>query len=134
MEALTKRKRIVLVVIDEQIAELEEKLKPALRMMEELNQLRATRAALLNERRVTSGGGTRNGPVLSMESVIQDLRDHGPSMPADMGERLGVAVPTVRSHLNRHRDARYTQQYDGTWALIGEGADVLTDDSDSDEE
>jgi len=119
MEALTKRKRIVLEVIDEQIAELEEKLKPALRMMDELNQLRATRAALLNERRVTTGG-KRNGTVLSMESVIQDLRDNGPSNPPEMAERLGVPQATVRSHLHRHAETRY-RQVDGAWALIGEG-------------
>lgn len=119
MEKVTRRKQLVLDVLDEQIEELEEKLAKAQPMIDELQSLRATRARLLDERSTTSGGG-HNGPRLSMETVIHDLREHGASSAPDIAKRVGVEASTVRSHLNRHKDVRYRQDDDGDWELIGE--------------
>lgn len=126
MEKLSKRKTTVLDVLDEQISELEEKLKKAQPMIDELAQLRRTRATLLDERRPTSGGGRRNAQ-LSMETVIQDLRTNGSSSPAEIAERVGVDVTIVRSHLNRYRDQRYAQE-GNVWRLIGENGEAPDDD------
>lgn len=130
MEKLTKRKTLVLELLDEQIEDLEEKLKKAQPMIDELASLRRTRATLLDERRVTGGGG-RAGAQLSMETMIQDLRTNGPSTPAEIAERVGVNVTTVRSHLNRHRGLRYRTNDDGNWELIGGN---LVDDEEEDDE
>jgi hypothetical protein len=119
MQELTKRKRVILEALDEQIEELETKLKRYQPYFDELNQLKRTRATLLDERRMTSGGG-RAHAQLSMETVIQDLRDNGPSSPTEIAERVGVNDTIVRSHLNRYRDRRYATNGDGNWRLIGE--------------
>jgi hypothetical protein len=129
MEKVTKRAQTVLDVIDEQIEELEEKLKKAQPMIDELAKLRRTRATLLDERRPTGGGG-RRGTMLSLESVIHYLRENGPSTPQDVATALGVDSTVVRSHFNRYNDSRYAKNNgDGTWRLIGE-----TDDNTEDEE
>lgn len=122
MEKVSRRKQAVLDVLDEQIAELEEKLQKVQPLINELNALRATRAKLLDERSSTSGGGRRmNGTALTMETMIHDLRENGASSPPDIARRVGVDASIVRSHLNRHKDVRYRQQDDGDWVLIGEG-------------
>lgn len=123
METLTKRKQAVLDVIDEQIEELEIKLRKAQPLFDELNSLRATRARLLDERSPTSGAG-RGGSRLSMETVIHALRENGdPMSVADLSKKVGVDASIVRSHLNRHKDVRYKQDSDGEWELIGEEED-----------
>jgi hypothetical protein len=127
MEKLSTRKRAVLELLDEQIEELETKLKKYQPFFDELNQLKRTRATLLDERRVTGGGG-RASAQLTLEQVIQDLRDNGPSTPVEIGERLHVDNTIVRSHLNRYKDRRYEANGDGNWRLIGEGEDSKEDD------
>ena len=127
MEKVTKRKQAVLDVIDEQIADLEERLAKAQPMINELAVLRATRAKLLDERSTTSGGGRRNAQ-LTMETMIHDLRENGPSTPPDIAQRVGVDATIVRSHLNRHKDVRYRMNGDNRWHLIGEDSE---EDSDS---
>lgn len=128
MEKVTRRKQAVLDVIDEQIADLEVKLAKAQPMINELAVLRATRAKLLDERSTTSGGGRRNAQ-LTMETMIHDLRENGPSSPPDIAQRVGVDATIVRSHLNRHKDVRYRMNGDGMWHLIGEGeAEEAEDD------
>jgi hypothetical protein len=130
MEQLTKRKRAVLDILDAEIDELEEKLKKAQPLIDELNALKRTRATLLDERRPTGGGGRRNAQ-LTLEQVIQDLRDNGPSTPPEIAGRVHVDVTIVRSHLNRYKDRRYAVNGDGNWRLIGE--DVTDEMSDEDE-
>ena len=129
MEKVTKRKQLVLDVLDEQIADLEERLAKAQPLINELQVLRATRAKLLDERSPTSGGGRRNAQ-LTMETMIHDLREHGPSTVLEITPRVGVDATIVRSHLNRHKDIRYRQiDENGTWDLIGE-----EDDDEGDED
>jgi membrane-anchored protein YejM (alkaline phosphatase superfamily) len=119
MEKVTKRKQAVLDVIDEQIADLEERLAKAQPMINELAVLRATRAKLLDERSTTSGGGRRNAQ-LTMETMILDLKTNGPSSAVDIAQRVGVDPTIVRSHLNRHKEVRYRMNGDNLWHLIGE--------------
>lgn len=124
MEKLTARKQRVLDAMDEEIQELEEKLKKAQPLMDELNQLRRSRAILLSERSVTGGVGA-NGtgmPRLTMEEVIHALRenDNEPMSVNDLAAALGRNEATVRSHLNRNRDSRYEKNADQEWNLIGE--------------
>jgi hypothetical protein len=119
MEKVTKRKQAVLDVIDEQIADLEERLAKAQPMINELAVLRATRAKLLDERSTTSGGGRRNAQ-LTMETMILDLKTNGPSSAVEIAQRVGVDPTIVRSHLNRHKEVRYRMNGDNLWHLIGE--------------
>lgn len=119
MEKVSKRAQTVLDVIDEQIEDLEERLKKAQPLIDELARLRRVRATLLDERRPTGGGG-RSNAMLTMETLIHDLREHGASTPQEAADRLGVPVTVVRSHLNRYADQRYAKNGDGKWRLIGE--------------
>jgi len=128
MQKLSRRKDAILAVIDEQIAELEEKLAKAQPLIDELTQLKRTRATLLSERSVT--GNIRSGTRLTMEQVIHAFRenDNDPLTPRELGAALGVDETVIRSHLNRYKDVRYTKNGDGAWRLIG------NDPQDEDEE
>jgi len=117
MEALTDRKQVVLDALDEQIELLEKKLSKAKPLFDELNTLKQTRRVLLSER-MTTGGGGATGPRLSMEEVIRVLDgEEGMSVSA-VAEAVGFSENTVRSHLNRHKDVRYSQNGNGLWSLI----------------
>jgi len=123
MQKVSKRQQNVLDVLDEEIRELQEKLEKVQPLIDELNRLKRTRATLLNERGTT--GRISNGTRLTMEEVIVALREMGgAATPNDLAQRLAVDDNIVRSHLNRHKDSRYTKQDNGEWALIGdEGED-----------
>jgi hypothetical protein len=127
MEKVTKRQSAVLEVLDEQIEELEEKLKKAQPLIDELTRLKRTRATLLSERSVTGSisGRTR----LTMEEVIHAFRtnDNDPMTPAELATAIGTDVTVVRSHLNRHADVRYRKNGDGAWHLIGEDENLEED-------
>lgn len=135
MENLTKRQSVVLDVLDEQITDLEDRLKKAQPMIDELNKLKQTRRTLLSERGTTSGAG-HSGPRLTMEEVIVAMRANAETTGAegmtveDLSEALGFNTSTVRSHLNRHKDERYEKNGNGLWSLIGED----TDDEDEEDE
>lgn len=120
MEKLSKAQERVLAVLDEEIEELEEKLRKVQPHIDNLARLRATRARLLDERSTTAGGG-RRGSQLTMETVVHFLREEGASSVADIAKHAGVDPSVVRSHLNRHKEVRYRQDSDGDWELIGEG-------------
>jgi hypothetical protein len=128
MEKVSNRKQSVLDVLDEQIEELQVKLKKVQPLMDELHALQRSRAALLDERRPTNGA-SRRGSVITMEQIILDLKTNGASTPVEIAERLGVDHTAVRSHLNRYRDQRYRQPVDrGPWELIGGASDDEEDD------
>jgi hypothetical protein len=132
MEKVTRRKQTFLDVLDEQIEELEEKLKKAQPLIDELAALKRTRATLLDERRPTGGGG-RGNTMLTMETMIHHLRENGPQTPQEAADELGVPVTVVRSHFNRYRDQRYAANGDGKWRLIGEAVETDTDEEGDDE-
>ena len=123
MEKLSSRKNAVLEVLDEQINELEEKLRKVQPIIDELNQLKKTRATLLSERTTTGAVGSRTR--LNMESVVHALRENeNEGMNAQaIADAIGVDVTVVRSHLNRYKDTRYEKNGDGNWTLIGEDSD-----------
>src|SRR5207342_2848130 len=114
METVTRRKQIILDALDEQIHELEEKLKKAQPLIDELQALKRTRATLLDERRPTSGGG-RGNTMLTLETMIHHLREVGPQTPQEASDALGVPVSVVRSHFNRYNESRYAKNGDGRW-------------------
>lgn len=119
MEKITKRKQTVLDVLDDQIAELEEKLAKFQPFINELNQLKATRRTLLAQKGNTSGGG-HPGTQLTQEEVINFLQKNGASTPQEISEGLSVAGTVVRSHLSRHKNVTYERDdEDGTWSYIG---------------
>lgn len=124
MEELTPRKRVILDALDEQIAELEAKLKKVNPLIQELNVLKQTRRTLLSERATTSGGG--NSRVqLTMEEVVHAMNEHPNGMtPTEIAEATGAPGGTVRSHLNRGKGTRYAH-HDGLWFLTEQ---VGTDD------
>ena len=126
MEALTRRQETILTVIDEQLEELEEKLKKVERIIGERDRLRATRRTLLSERGTTSGAG-HPGTQLAMEEVVKFLSDsEDGATPQEISEALHVPGATVRSHLNRHKGTRYERDEDGRWHL--------TEDTEGDED
>lgn len=120
MEEISNRKNAVLVVLDEQIGSLEKKLAKFQPFIDELAQLKKTRATLLAERTVT--GGVRSGTQVTMEQVIHALRENEnePMTAVEVAAQIGADTTVVRSHLNRHKDVRYHRNGDG-WTLIGEG-------------
>ena len=125
MEKLTTRKQAVLDVLQEQIDELETKLKKVQPLIDELNSLKATRRALLSERGSTSGGAGNGRVQLSMEEMINYLTENPGSTPQEISEALGVGGQIVRSHLSRGKGTRYDNR-NGKW--------YLTEQEDDDEE
>jgi len=117
MQKLTQRKQRILAMLDDEIASLEERLAKAQPLIDELNQLKRTRATLLSERSTTGGVSART--QLTMEMVVHAFDGHDTMTVAELAEATGVNVTIVRSHLNRYRDTRYEQQDDGSWRLIG---------------
>ena len=122
MEKVSARKNAVLDVLDEQIDELTQKLAKFQPYIDELNQLKKTRATLLSERTTTGAVGSRTR--LNMESVVHALRENenNPMTPQEIADSVGVDVTVVRSHLNRYKDQRYEKDGEG-WTLIGEDED-----------
>jgi hypothetical protein len=121
MEKLSTRKQAVLDVLQEQIEELEVKLRKVQPLIDELNQLKSTRRALLSEKGATSGAG--NGRVqLSMEEMINYLRENPGSTPAEISEAMSVEGHIVRSHLSRGKGTRYKLD-DGKWYLTEQDSD-----------
>src|SRR5262245_37810323 len=118
MEKVSPRKSRVLEALDEEIHALEEKLSKFQPYIDELNQLKKTRATLLSERTTTGSIGSRT--KLNMESVVHALteNENEPMSAADIATAVGVDVTVVRSHLNRFKDQRYEKDGDG-WILIG---------------
>ena len=118
MQKLTRRKSSILDALDASIAELEEKLEKVQPYIDELTQLKRTRATLLSEKSVT--GSVRSNTRLTMEQVIQAFREneYEAMTPQELGKELGVDETVVRSHLNRHKDTRYAKNGDGNWTLI----------------
>ena len=118
MEKLSQRKSRVLEALDAEIEELEKKLAKFQPYIDELAQLRKTRATLLSERTTTGSVGRAR---LTMESVIHELRnsDNGAMTVPELADKLGVEQTVIRSHLNRHADVRYRKVGEG-WELIGE--------------
>ena len=124
MEKLSDRKTKILEVMDEEIGILEAKLKKVQPLIDELNQLKRTRATLLSERTTT---GSVGGARITMESVIHALTEGEEMTVGELAAAIGASDTAVRSHLNRHKDVRYRKVGDN-WALIGE------DDGDDEEE
>lgn len=120
MEALSERKARIMKRLDREIKELEEELADVQPLLDELAQLRRTRATLLSERSVTGSISSRTR--LTMEQVIHAFRenDNDPMTPGELATAIGVDPTVVRSHLNRHADTRYRKNGDGAWTLIGE--------------
>lgn len=121
MEKLSDRKTLILEVLDTEIDKLEQKLKKVQPLLDELNQLKRTRATLLSERSVTGNISSRTR--LTMEEVIQVMREaDSPLMPDAIATAVGVDGTVVRSHLNRYKDTRYRRDPEG-WVLIGQNGD-----------
>ncbi len=118
MQKLTQRKQNILDVLNEEIEELEEKLAKAQPLIDELAQLKKTRATLLSERSATGAVGGRT--QLTMEMVVHVFNGHEELSVNDLANATGVSTTVVRSHLYRYRDQRYEQTTDGDWRLIGE--------------
>lgn len=122
MEKLSKAKQTILDAIDEEITSLETKLAKVQPYIDELNQLKRTRATLLSERTTTGRPGRK--AQLTQEMVVHAFREHGEMTANDLAERTGVDPTIARSHLNRYRDQRYAQNEgsvngEATWRLIG---------------
>jgi hypothetical protein len=117
MEKLTERKARILDMLDQEIELLEDKLRKVQPFIDELQQLKRTRATLLSERTTTGSLSPRTR--LTLEQVVQALRENGKSSVASLAEVIGVDETVVRSHLNRYKDTRYRKNGDGNWELIG---------------
>jgi len=140
MRKLSPREKTVLESLDAEIEELETKLQRVQPLFDELGRLRKARAVMLDERSTTGtprsggGGGRAGSGVLTMEVVIQYLRENQPSSTREIADHAGTSVGNVRAHLNRYRDERYRQNGDGNWELIGKDSDDGEDESEEEEE
>ena len=122
MDKISKAKQHILDALDEEIEALETKLVKVQPLVDELAQLKKTRATLLSERSTTGAVGRK--AQLTMEMVIHAFREHGNMTANELAERTGVNPTIARSHLNRYRDQRYAQDAglengEATWRLIG---------------
>src|SRR4051812_47864789 len=105
MQKLSTRKQNVLQILNEEIEELEEKLAKAQPLIDELAQLKKTRATLLSERSTT--GSISNRTQLTMEMVVHAFNGHDELTVGEIADAVGVNQTVVRSHLNRYKDQRY---------------------------
>ena len=138
MRKLSEREKLILETLDTEIEVLEKKLQKFQPYFDELGRLRKARAVMLDERSTTGsprgGGGGRAGTgVLTMETVINYLREHGHATTREIADYAGTTVGNVRAHLNRYKDERYRQNGDGNWELIGGNAVKNGDDEEDDD-
>jgi hypothetical protein len=135
MRKLSEREKTVLEALDAEIEQLETRLQKVQPLFDELGRLRKARAVMLDERSPTGGvrgGGGRAGTgTLTMETVINYLRENGSASTREIADYAGTTVGNVRAHLNRYRDERYRQNGGGNWELIGSNA--IEDEEDDDE-
>lgn len=117
MSNVSPRKQAVLNTLDEQISELESKLAKYKPLLDELAQLKRTRATLLGDKPLAGRRGS-----LDAEALVEVMRESGqPLTPVEIAERMASDANTVRSHLNRNLGARYRKEGRG-WVLVGEEA------------
>src|SRR4051794_979890 len=110
MQKVSTRKENVLDILNEEIEALEEKLAKAQPLIDELAQLKKTRATLLSER--SSTGAVNGRAQLTMEMVVHAFTGHEELTVGEIADAVGVNQTVVRSHLNRYRDQRYEQTTD----------------------
>lgn len=134
MQKLSKRKKAVLAVLDEEIEELEAKLAKFQPHIDELAQLKRARATLLSERSTT--GAVSSATMLTMEMMVNFFREHDNewAQPQEIADHFGIRAGVVRSHLSRGKDTRYAHDPDQGWCLIGEQPDKEDDDEEDDED
>lgn len=111
--AVTKR---LVDSIDEELKEIEKKLRKVDPLIAQRTKLQAARRALLNERSTTAGGGRG----LSQAEVVDWMKknsDDAPFTVHDIAEGLSVGEGPVRAHLNRYKDERFESVREGGQVL-----------------
>lgn len=128
MEKLSKRKKRLLEVFDEEISTLEAALAKFQPRIDELAQLKKARATLLSERTTTGAVGGRT--QLTMEMMVSYFRGNNNewAQPQEIADHYGIPGQIVRSHLSRGKDTRYEYDHEEGWRLIGEGEEEEEDD------
>lgn len=103
--------------IDEELKEIEKRLRKVDPLIAQRTKLQAARRALLNERSSTAGGGGRG---LSQAEVVNAMRGEEGITVHALAEKLSVGEAPVRAHLNRGKDERFeSERADGQvlWSL-----------------
>ncbi len=121
MAKLTPRTQVVLDALDEQIAEVESKLAKYRPLVDELAQLKRTRASLLGERAPAGRRGT-----LNVDGLVGALRaSNEPLTPVELAAKIGADANAVRAHLNRNVTGRYRKEGRGWMLVEGDGSSIL---------
>jgi hypothetical protein len=111
--------------IDRQLTIIDERLRELQPLIELRDRLTGARRSMLNERAVASNGGRG----LSQSEVINAMREiAAPASVYDIAQKLGANEATVRSHLNRGKDERFTKDGDNKWTLREPENDEEDDD------
>jgi hypothetical protein len=109
-------KQVVLATLDDQIASLERKLEPYRAIVDELDELKRARAALLGQPHARRGRPS----TLDADVLADAMRAaNRPLTPPELANALGADAAVVRSHLNRHLGTRYAHEGHG-WVLIAQ--------------
>jgi DNA-binding CsgD family transcriptional regulator len=110
--------------IDQRLKIVGTRLNDLQPLIELRDRLQSARRALLNERAVASNGGRG----LSQAEVVSALASLGEASVYDLAKALGVNEATVRGHLNRGKDERFTKLVDNKWAVREPENDPEEDD------
>jgi DNA-binding transcriptional ArsR family regulator len=117
-------------LIDEQLEELEKRLAPYKKHLEVKQQLLAARRALLGHGPRTTGGTTQR---LTLDSIVDYVKDHKGVTPGEMAEHFGVTQNTVSSHLYRNKD-RFLNKDGRYWVRDPKSGLNLVEDIEEDDE
>lgn len=115
--AKQKIKDQMATILEDQIAELDEKIEAVEKKMKPYEELNNTKIRLMSARRALMGTGSRTtgnaGTKLTVDDVKAFLTANAGSSPGQVAENFGVTQSVVSSHLYRNKgqfikkDGRY---------------------------
>lgn len=116
--------------IDKRLAAIDKRLQKFQKLIQAKQKLEGARRAILAERSVTQGGGKG----LTQAEVVKAMEGKEPMTVYEIAQALHSNEATVRSHLNRGKDERFSKNGNNQWSLRDPESEDEGDDEDEDED
>jgi Fic family protein len=120
----------LLEALDEEITQVEAKLRKYEPLIEHKKSLESSKRSLLGGARLTSGN---NGMRMRQEDIVAFLEDNPGSTGKEIADNFGAPYSTISSHLYRGRNERFLEK-DKRWFNRDPEAGVNTVDDLPDDE